>query len=130
MSNQHKPANARKRAQQTSEAGAVDGAEIRPENHWYDQVRPSTRARLRNLGLAAIAAQAGCVTLVVVVSALLIGLWVDSRFGLRGPFTFTLLCLSVPISLFLMLRLTLSAISRIQPQQVKTRRKSPPSEEE
>jgi Na+/melibiose symporter-like transporter len=95
-----------------------------------DQLRPSTRTRLRNLTLAAIAGMAGVVTLIVVLTALLIGLWIDSRFDQRGPFTFALLCLSIPVSLFLMLRLTLSALNRIQTQPVRTWGRSSPSEEE
>ena len=130
MSNQHEPSNTRQGAQRMPVEAPGEGADARPENHWFNQLRPQTQTRLRNLSLAAIAAQAGCATLIVVITALLIGLWVDSRFDQRGPFTIGLLCLSVPISLFLMLKITLGAISRIQPQPVRTRRKSPPSEEE
>lgn len=66
--------------------------------------------------LAAVAGQAGCATLLIVFTALFIGLWLDSLFGQRGPWTFGLLILSVPVSLYVMLRLTLSAIRRIIPQ--------------
>jgi hypothetical protein len=72
-------------------------------------------SRARNLGLAALAAQAGCVTLLIVFGALLLGLWLDARAGQRGPFTIGLLVLSVPLSLFLMLRIALGAIRRIVP---------------
>jgi hypothetical protein len=91
---------------------------------------PETRTRLTNLGLAAIAGQAGCITLVIVFAALFIGLGLDSRFGQRGPFTFILICLSVPVSLFAMLRLTLSALARINPQPIKPKAKPPPPSEE
>lgn len=73
------------------------------------------RRRLRNLGLAAVAAQAGCVTLVIVFVALFLGLWLDSLLGQRGPCTFTVLILSVPVSLFAMLRIALGAIRLIDP---------------
>jgi hypothetical protein len=69
-----------------------------------------------NLMLAAVAGQAGCATLLIVFTALFIGLWLDSLFEQRGPWTFGLLILSVPVSLYVMLRLTLSAIRRIIPQ--------------
>jgi hypothetical protein len=93
--------------------------------------RRSSQTRLNNLALAAIAGQAGCVTLVIVLAALFIGLWLDSQFGRRGPFTFGLLCLSVPVSLYLMLRLTIGAINRIVPQPTKPKGKpKQPSEEE
>ncbi len=73
-------------------------------------------SRMKNLGLAAVAAQAGCATLIIVFLALFAGLWLDSRLGQRGPCTFGLLILSVPVSLFIMLRISLGAINRIVPQ--------------
>jgi uncharacterized membrane protein len=71
--------------------------------------------RLANLGLAALAAQSGCMTLFLVVGALLVGLWLDAQFGQRGPFTIGLLLLSIPVSLFFMVRIALGAIKRIEP---------------
>lgn len=76
--------------------------------------RPGTQ-RVRNLTLAAIAAQAGCFTLTIVVAALLAGLWLDAQAGQRGPFTIGLLIVSIPISLFGMLRIALGAVRRITP---------------
>lgn len=72
--------------------------------------------RLRNLSYATLAGQAGCVTLIIVFGALLAGLWLDAQLGQRGPCTFGLLIVSVPVSLALMLRVALSAIKRIEPQ--------------
>ncbi len=77
--------------------------------------RKSTGSRPRNLAYAAIAGQAGLSTVLVVLVALFLGLWLDAQLGLRGPITIGLLALSVPISLFLMLRLTLSATGAIRP---------------
>jgi hypothetical protein len=74
--------------------------------------RPS---RAKNLTYAALAAQAGCVNLLLVFSALFVGLWLDAQFGVRGPFTIGLLVLSVPIGLVLMLRIALGAIRRMRP---------------
>jgi hypothetical protein len=71
--------------------------------------------RFANLALAALAAQSGCLTLVLVIGSLLIGLWLDAQSGQRGPFTIGLLLMSIPISLFLMVRISLGAIKRIQP---------------
>ncbi|MBZ0296887.1 MAG: AtpZ/AtpI family protein [Anaerolineae bacterium] len=76
----------------------------------------SKPSRIKNLGLAAIAAQAGCATLIIVFVALFAGLWLDAHFGQRGPFTFGLLILSVPFSLYLMLRIALGAINRLERQ--------------
>lgn len=79
-----------------------------------------------NLALVGLAGQAGCVTLLIILAALLIGLWLDSMFGRRGPCTIGLLVLSVPFSLYAMLRVALTAIERVippPPQQDKPKRK-------
>jgi len=76
--------------------------------------KPPFKRRAMNLTYAAIAGQAGCLTLIIVFSALLGGLWLDSQLGQRGPCVFGTLVLSIPISLYAMLRLALSAISKIQ----------------
>jgi hypothetical protein len=76
---------------------------------------PEQSPRARNLALAAVAGQAGVSTVVLVIIALLLGLWLDSVFGVKGPFTIGLLVLSVPLSLGVMLRIALSATKAIQP---------------
>jgi len=70
---------------------------------------------MKNLAYAAVAAQAGCWTLGIVLIALFAGLFLDSQFQVRGPFTIGLVLLSIPLSLFVMLRVALGAIRRIQP---------------
>lgn len=65
---------------------------------------PKPPSRLRNLTVVAAAGQAGFGTVIIVVVALLLGLWLDSLFGLRGPFTIGLVVLSVPVSLVVMVR--------------------------
>lgn len=74
-------------------------------------------SRAANLTYATMAGQAGCLTIIIIFVALFVGLWLDSQTGTRGPFTIGLLLLSVPISLFAMVRIALSAIAEIQPQQ-------------
>ncbi|MBK8022123.1 MAG: AtpZ/AtpI family protein [Chloroflexi bacterium] len=74
---------------------------------------PLTRAA--NLGYAAVAGQAGCFTLAIIIVALLIGIWLDARMGTRGPFTIGLLLMSIPLSLFLMVRIALGAVNKIKP---------------
>ncbi len=71
-------------------------------------------SRLRNLTLAGISALTGFVALVVVLVALIVGLWLDSLIERRGLMTICLLILSVPISLYLMTRLALAVVTRIQ----------------
>jgi hypothetical protein len=75
----------------------------------------TSNTRLGNITMAVIAAQSGCFTIVLVIGALLLGLWLDAQFGQRGPFTVGLLLLSIPLSLFIMVRTALSAVQRIQP---------------
>jgi putative Mn2+ efflux pump MntP len=71
--------------------------------------------RIKNLSYATLSGQAGCVTLIIVFAALFIGIWLDSLIGRRGPFTIGLLVLSIPVSLYLMLRIALGAVERIAP---------------
>jgi hypothetical protein len=88
-------------------------------------------SRVKNLTLAAMAGQAGCASLVLIVIALLVGIWLDARFGVRGPFTVGLLLLSIPLSLFVMVRIALGTIKQIQPgSKAGVRKHSPDTEEE
>ncbi len=70
-------------------------------------------SRIKNLSLAVIAAQAGCATLLIIFPALFFGLWLDIQAGQRGPFTIGLLILSVPLSLYIMVRIALGAVKRM-----------------
>lgn len=87
--------------------------------------------RIKNLTLAAVAAQSGCLTIALVIVALFIGLGLDAHFGTKGPFTIGLLLLSIPISLFFMVRVALGAVKRIQPPPAsKTQQNSAQTKEE
>ncbi len=76
---------------------------------------PEAQSRVKNITYAVLAAQGGCFTLVIIFAALFIGLWLDAQFGRRGPFTIGLLLLSVPFSLFVMVRLALRSVAQIAP---------------
>lgn len=84
------------------------------------------RLRVFNLSVAAIGAQAGCTTIFIVFCALFLGLWLDSLLDQRGPCTFGLLILSIPVSLTAMLRVTLRAIERLQRDSGRDSSGSPP----
>ena len=73
-------------------------------------------SRVKNLTYVALAGQAGCVATLIVLVALVVGLWLDSRFGRKGPFTVGLLVLSVPFCLFIMTRLALRMVNQLQSQ--------------
>gem|GEM_PF-595719 len=72
-------------------------------------------SRAANLGYAAVAGQAGCFTLGIILIALFGGIWLDAQFGTRGPFVMGLLLISIPFSLFVMVRIALGAIGEIRP---------------
>lgn len=67
-----------------------------------------------NLTLAGVAAQVGCLTLVIVVAAVFGGLWLDARFDTRPVITLVLVFASIPISLILMFVLARSATAKIK----------------
>lgn len=79
--------------------------------------KQSPPSRVKNMSYAIIAGQSGFVTIVIVVGALLLGMWLDSLLGFRGLFTILLVVLSVPVSLMVMLRIVLTAVQAIQPPQ-------------
>ncbi|MBU1661908.1 MAG: AtpZ/AtpI family protein [Chloroflexi bacterium] len=68
-----------------------------------------------NLALAAVAGQVGCLTTIIVVAALLAGLWIDTRLNTRPTFTIVLVVLSVPLTLAVMLWVVKKISSRIKP---------------
>ncbi|NOK85838.1 MAG: AtpZ/AtpI family protein [Chloroflexi bacterium AL-W] len=75
----------------------------------------NAQQRAKNLSLAAVAGQAGCATVIIIYVALVVGLWLDTRFDQRGLCTFGMLVVSVPFSLYAMLQISLRAIKRITP---------------
>lgn len=79
---------------------------------------------MANMIFAVVAGQAGCFTLAVILGALLLGIWLDSMFNVKGPFVIGALLLSVPVSLFFMVRIALGAVKRMTPP---TPKNNPPS---
>ncbi len=69
----------------------------------------------KNLALAAVAGQVGCVTLIIVVVALLGGLWLDNRFDTSPLFLALLLIASIPVTVVVMLWIVRSVTARIKP---------------
>ena len=59
--------------------------------------------------------QAGCAGVALILGALLLGRWLDSQFGTRPWLSLGLLCLSIPTSLYLMVRLVLRAVGQPRP---------------
>jgi hypothetical protein len=69
----------------------------------------------RTYAALGIAGQAGCLTVILAVGALLVGLWLDQILGTRRIFALVCIVVSVPINLFVTLRLTQRLIARIVP---------------
>ena len=67
-----------------------------------------------NLTLAGVAAQVGCLTLVIILVALFGGLWLDARFQTKPVITLVLVFASIPISLILMFVIARSAAAKIK----------------
>lgn len=67
-----------------------------------------------NLTLAGAAGQVGCVTLIIVIVAVLGGLWLDSILNTKPLFTLVLLVVSIPVSLVAMLYLARLIASKIK----------------
>ncbi len=72
--------------------------------------------RAKNLLLAGTAGLAGFASVVIIFTAFFLGLWLDSLTERRPLFTISLLVLSMPVSLFAMLKIATGAIKRIIPQ--------------
>ena len=69
---------------------------------------------VKNLALASMLSQVGCVTVVIVIGALLLGLWVDSQFDTKPLFTIVFLLGSIPVSLYSLVRVALSTAAQFQ----------------
>ena len=65
--------------------------------------------------LASMVSQIGCLVILIVVGALLAGLWLDKLADTRPLFTIVLLLTSVPVSLFISVRVALSTAARLAP---------------
>lgn len=67
-----------------------------------------------NMLIAALAGQVGCLTLVIVIAAVLGGMALDARLGTKPWFTLGLLLASIPVSLVLMFFIARKTISKIK----------------
>jgi F0F1-type ATP synthase assembly protein I len=78
---------------------------------------PTEKARKRNtynLLIAALAGQVGCLTLVIIIAAVLGGMSLDAHLGTKPWFTIGLLVVSIPISLVLMFFIARKTVSKIK----------------
>jgi hypothetical protein len=81
---------------------------------------PNRKQYWTNMSLAAISGGSGCLTLIIVLAALLGGLALDAHFQTRPVITLVLVFASIPISLIAMFLFTRTAVRRIKAQAKKT----------
>ncbi|HPH97642.1 MAG TPA: AtpZ/AtpI family protein [Anaerolineaceae bacterium] len=77
---------------------------------------PTSKQQIINLALATAAGQVGCLTLIIVLAAVIGGLWLDAQFNTGHVLLFTLLIISLPVSLAVMFVVVRAATGRIQTQ--------------
>jgi F0F1-type ATP synthase assembly protein I len=75
---------------------------------------PTPKTVAANLALAGMVSQVGCITVVIVVGALLLGLWLDRLLDTRPVLTVALLLLSIPVSLYSLVRIALSTAEQFR----------------
>ena len=82
-----------------------------------DPKEPTSPGRYAlNMTLAAVAGQVGCLTIVVIGVALLVGMWLDNLLGTRPLFIIGLLLVSVPVTLVMMFWVVRKATAHIKPE--------------
>ena len=91
----------------------IDPGRLPPQ---HAERSPTGRQYAQNMALAAVAGQAGCAAVIIIMIALFAGMWLDARLGWHGPLTVALLVCSAPLSLWVMVKIALGAVSRIVPQ--------------
>jgi F0F1-type ATP synthase assembly protein I len=64
--------------------------------------RPHRGGYSRNIALAVLTANVGCLTVLITIAAMFLGLWLDGRFSSKPWFTLGIMLLSLPVSLYVM----------------------------
>ena len=80
-----------------------------------EETRKNKKQYTFNLALAAVSGQVGCLTLVIILIALIGGLLLDRQFDTKPLFTVILMVGSVPVTLVMMFFIVRKATSRIKP---------------
>jgi len=79
-----------------------------------DSQRSPEKPKLLNATTIGVVVSVGCLTLVIVIIALLLGIWLDGQFNTRPWFTLGLIILSIPVSLFVIVAIVRKAILKIR----------------
>lgn len=75
---------------------------------------PDQKPNLSYFTLAGVAAQVGCLTLVIVLGAVFLGLWVDGLLNTKPWITIGLVLASIPVSIIVMVYVARFAASKIK----------------
>jgi F0F1-type ATP synthase assembly protein I len=66
-----------------------------------------------NMTVIALVGQVGCLTLLIVLGAVFLGMWIDSRMNSRPVGTIILVVVSVPIAIFVMLKVVRGTLRKL-----------------
>ncbi len=89
--------------------------------------QPETRSNNRfNTVLATVVGQVGCLTPIILLGALFVGLWLDRQFETKPLFTILFIVGSAPISIFVLYRIVRTATDKLKvDKQVKISEEDP-----
>jgi F0F1-type ATP synthase assembly protein I len=76
------------------------------------QPEPDRHGILRNL-LIVLVGQVGCITLVVILVSVQLGLWLDAHFNTKPLYTLILVFAGIPLSVLLMLLVARKTLARL-----------------
>jgi F0F1-type ATP synthase assembly protein I len=75
---------------------------------------PTQSNKVFNATLTAVIAQVGCLTPVIILGALFIGLWLDKTFNKSPLFTIVSIVVAMPVSIIALLAIVRSATKRLK----------------
>ena len=84
-----------------------------------DQQDKKLALRALNFTLLVVTGAGGCVTVLIILAAMFLGLWLDNRFGSRPWVTVILMIASVPVSLVAMYWVAKKTTARFSPNRGK-----------
>jgi hypothetical protein len=93
-----------------------------------DKSTPDSRKELFRTALISTAGSVGCLTVIIILGAILGGIWLDNHFGTKPTWTITLALISIPLSLLVMVVTVRGIIKRIKPELDKDGKNQPSDE--
>jgi ABC-type dipeptide/oligopeptide/nickel transport system permease component len=88
-----------------------------------DKSNPRSRKELMNTALISVTGSVGCLTVSIILGAVLGGMWLDGHYGTKPTWTISLALLSIPVSVVAMILVVRAIIKRIQPDLEKDQKK-------